>query len=49
MKQMSFNFPIPDGYQVIFRATKTLKNGKVIHASQFGKRAFPMLVPIKKT
>jgi hypothetical protein len=48
-KQLSFNFPIPEGYKVVFRAFITLKNGTVIYAKNYGKRAFPLLVPIAKT
>jgi len=29
---------------LIFRASITLPNGKVIYAKQYGKRAFPILV-----
>jgi hypothetical protein len=32
------------GYRLIFRAFITLKNGKVLYASQVGKRAFPIWV-----
>jgi hypothetical protein len=45
MKQMDFGFPIPEGYQVIFRASITLKNGTVIYAKHYGIRGFPVLVP----
>jgi hypothetical protein len=48
MKQLNFGFPIPDGHEVIFRASITLKNGKVIYAKQYGIRGFPILVPIAK-
>lgn len=49
MKQLDFGFPIPEGYEVVFRPFITLKNGTVIWAKQYGKRAFPILVPIAKT
>ena len=49
MKQTSFEFPIPDGYELIFRSTITTKSGKVIYAKWFGIRGFPILVPIAKT
>jgi hypothetical protein len=48
MKQLNFGFPIPDGYVVVFRASITLKNGKVLYAKQFGIRGFPILVPADK-
>lgn len=44
MKQLDFGFPIPEGYEVIFRAFITLKNGRVIYAKQYGIRGFPILV-----
>lgn len=46
MKQLTFGFPIPDGFKVIFRSSITLKNGKVLYAKQFGIRGFPLLVPV---
>lgn len=49
MKQMDFGFPVPEGFEVIFRACITLKNGTVIYAKQYGKRAFPILVPKAQT
>jgi hypothetical protein len=49
MKQLDFGFPIPEGFEVIFRAFITLKNGTVIYAKQYGIRAFPILVPKAKT
>ena len=33
MKQLDFGFPIPEGYEVVFRASITLKNGTVIVAT----------------
>lgn len=47
-KQQKFNFPIPEGFTVVFRPWITLKNGKRLYASQIGKRAFPLLVPVSK-
>ncbi|WP_165349627.1 hypothetical protein [Methylibium sp. Pch-M] len=44
MKQATFNFPIPEDHEVIFRASITLKNGKVLLARFFGIRGFPILV-----
>lgn len=46
MKQLDFGFPIPEGYEVIFRASITLRNGTVIYARNYGIRGFPVLVPI---
>ena len=46
MKQTSFDFPIPDGYTLIFRASITTKSGKTIFAKWFGIRGFPILVPV---
>ena len=48
MKQTSFEFPIPDGYELIFRSTITTKSGKVIKASWFGIKGFPILIPTAK-
>ena len=48
MKQPTFKFPIPDGYTLVFRPWITLKNGKRLFASQVGKRAFPLIVPVNK-
>lgn len=47
-KQLTFNFPIPEGFTVVFRPWITLKNGKRLYASQVGKRAFPLIVPVSK-
>ena len=33
-----------DGYHVIFRRTITTRDGKVIHASNYGLKAFPIRV-----
>ncbi len=49
MKQQSFNFPIPEGYTVVFRPWITLKNGTRLYAYQVGKRAFPLVVPVSKS
>lgn len=35
---------VPPGKKLIFRPWITLKNGKKLYASQFGKRVFPILV-----
>lgn len=34
-------------YQVVFVAYITLRNGKRIYASQYGKKAFPIRVKVK--
>ncbi|MGN6728236.1 MAG: hypothetical protein ACTHJG_00160 [Rhodanobacteraceae bacterium] len=44
MKQEQLPLPIPEGYVLVFRPYRTLKNGKRIYAKTYGKRAFPMLV-----
>jgi hypothetical protein len=44
MKQLQLPLPIPEGYILVFRASKTLKNGKTIYAKTYGFRAFPMLM-----
>jgi hypothetical protein len=36
--------PVPDGFELIFRAWKTLPDGSRLYARQVGKRAFPLLV-----
>lgn len=43
-KQLGFGFPIPDGHQLVFRATITTRNGRVLHAKWFGIRGFPILI-----
>ncbi|MGU9992879.1 hypothetical protein [Bordetella avium] len=45
-KQLSFNFPLPEGMKMIFRPYITLKNGQRLWAKQVGKRAFPLIVPV---
>ena len=36
-------YPIPPGKRLIWRATIT-RHGKVIHASSYGIRAFPIII-----
>lgn len=48
MKQLNFDFPIPEGHEIIFRASKTLQNGTVIYAKNYGLRGFPILIEIVK-
>lgn len=43
---MKSQIHIPPGYQVIFRAWITGRDGKRIYAKWFGLRGFPILVPI---
>jgi len=45
-KQLKLALPT-DGYRVIFRPYITLKNGKRLYASTYGKKAFPILIPAK--
>jgi len=44
MKQLQLPLPIPEGYELIFRAFRDLKSGKRIYAKTYGYRAFPMVV-----
>jgi hypothetical protein len=39
---------VPPGYQLIFRAWYTDKNGNRVYAKTYGKRAWPLLVPKNK-
>lgn len=48
MKQLKLPLPIPDGFKLVFRPWITRKDGTRIYASQFGKRAFPLVVPADK-
>ena len=34
------------GYKIVFVAYITLKDGRIIWARNYGKRAFPMEVPV---
>lgn len=45
---MKLPLTIPEGYQLVFRPWITLKDGTRLFARQFGKRAFPLLVPVSK-
>lgn len=45
-KQLNLPLPVPPGHEVKFVAWIT-KGGKRIHASQFGLRAFPLVVKVK--
>jgi hypothetical protein len=36
---------VPPGYRLIFRAWYTDKDGNRVYAKQFGKRAWPLVVP----
>lgn len=44
MKQQKLALPIPQGYVLVFRPYRALKNGKRIYAKTYGLRAFPMLI-----
>lgn len=46
MKQLRLPLPVPEGYKVVFRPWITLRNGQKLFASQVGKRAFPLVVPV---
>ena len=46
-KQLRLALPIPEGYVLIFRPYRDLKNGKRIYAKTYGYRAFPMLVKVE--
>lgn len=38
------NLPVKPGHTLIFRTVITLRNGKRLHASQCGLKAFPIWV-----
>lgn len=40
--------PIPPGHKLIFRAWKTDKNGNRLYARDYGKRGWPLVVPINR-
>lgn len=42
---ISASMPPRPGYKLIFRPYITLKNGKRLHASAVGKKAWPLWVP----
>lgn len=48
MKQLKLPLPIHEGYKLVFRPWITLRDGRKLFASQFGKRAFPLVVPVGK-
>jgi len=48
IKQPKLTLPIPDGFKLVFRPWITLRNGKKLYASQVGKRAFPLVVPVSE-
>lgn len=39
---------VPDGYELVFRAWITGKDGRRIYAKEKGLRAWPLLVPKSK-
>lgn len=44
MKQLELQLTVPQGYELIFRPYRDLKNGKRIFAKTYGYRAFPMWI-----
>lgn len=47
MRQLKLDLPLPEGYEIQFRAFITLKNGRKLYAKQYGLRGFP--IPVKVT
>lgn len=45
MKQMKFDFPLPEKHVIRFVAYITVK-GRRLYASAYGKRAWPILVKV---
>jgi hypothetical protein len=43
---MAGPYVVPPGFQLIFRAWITGRDGKRIYAKWFGLKGFPLLVPI---
>lgn len=43
---MSNKYFVPKGYKWVCRPYITTKNGKVVYASTYGKKAFCFLVPV---
>jgi hypothetical protein len=39
---------VPEGFKLIFRATKRDKDGNLVYAKNCGLRAFPLVVPVDK-
>ncbi len=39
--------PIPAGYMLIFRTWYTDKDGNRVYAKDHGKKAWPLLIPVK--
>ena len=46
-QQLKLALPVPEGYEIRFVASITLRNGKKLFAKQFGKKAFPIVVKTK--
>lgn len=40
-KQLDFGFPIPDGYEITFRASIATKSGRIVYAKWYGIRGSP--------
>jgi hypothetical protein len=45
-EQLSFNYPVPEGYEMKFVSFITTKSGKRLYAKAYGKRAWPILVKV---
>ncbi|WP_292805212.1 hypothetical protein [Methylotenera sp.] len=45
-EQLTFNFPVPEGYEMKFVSFITTKSGKRLYAKAYGKRAWPILVKV---
>ena len=41
-------YKVPAGYRLIFRAWYTDKNGNRVNAKDYGHRAWPLLVRVKR-
>jgi hypothetical protein len=39
---------VPKGFMLIFRASKTDKDGNKVYAKDYGLRGWPLVVPIGK-
>jgi hypothetical protein len=39
--------PIPAGYRLIYRAWYTDRDGYRVYAKDYGKRGWPLIVPVK--
>jgi hypothetical protein len=48
MGAMGRKYTVPPGYRLIFRAWKTDRNGNRMYAKDYGLKAWPLLIRIKK-